>query len=303
MKRVLVTGASGFIGRHCLPLLKKRGFEVYAVSSKKLVSTSDDIKWIQCDLFNSRSLKELLATINPTHLLHFAWFTFPGKFWGARENLDWLKSSIDLVEAFALQGGKRAVLSGTCAEYDWGSSEFIEGKTPCLPQTLYGASKLALHLILESLAKQMGFSQAWGRIFYLYGPHEYPQRFVPAVINGLLQKKTVPCSHGTQIRDFLHVQDVADAFVALLDSEVQGVVNIGSGVGVSLRQVIETIIERLGDRELVQFGALPAPQNDPASLIADTKRLKEEVRWSPHFNLEHGLNEAITWWKGEINSQ
>ena len=300
MKKVLVTGASGFIGRHCLPLLKERGYDVYAISSKAPLAASDGIHWIQFDLLNNKNVKELMATIGPSHFLHFAWMTTPGKLWNSRDNLEWLKVSIDLIEAFALQGGKRAVFSGTCAEYDWSATEFVEGKTRCLPRTLYGSSKLALHLLTETLSKEFGFSQAWGRIFYLYGPHEYPQRFVPAVIRGLLQKTPIPCSHGNQIRDFLHVQDVADAFVTLLESEVEGVVNIGSGGGVSLKQVIEKITDRLGEHSLIKYDLMPVPQDDPHILVAYTKRLNEEVRWNPKYTLQEGIDEAIAWWKEEL---
>jgi UDP-glucuronate decarboxylase len=300
MKKVLITGANGFIGRSCLPLLQKRGYEIYALSSKKPSSLENGIQWIQCNLLYSDTVNQLMSSLKPTHLLHLAWITVPGALWKSLDNLTWLKVSLDLIKSFALNEGKRAVIAGTCAEYDWGANEFIEGKTPCLPRTIYGSSKLALHLLLESLAKEIGFSQAWGRLFYLYGPHEHPQRFVPSVINGLLKKQPVPCSHGNQIRDFLHVQDVADAFVTLLDKEVQGVVNIGSGVGISLRQMIEKIIAKLGDKELIQFDALTVPSDDPVSLVANVKRLNEELNWRPKYGLEEGLKETISWWKNEL---
>jgi nucleoside-diphosphate-sugar epimerase len=300
MKKVLVSGATGFIGGHCIPFLKERGYEIYALSSKKPSGALDDVHWIQHDLLGSTSIREVISSIKPSHLLHLAWVTAHGKLWEARENLDWLKTSIDILEAFACEGGKRAVVAGTCAEYDWSGMEFSEANSYCRPHSLYGSSKLSMYLVLQALAKKIGFSQAWGRIFYLYGPHETPSRFIPSIIRGLLKKEAVPCTHGSQIRDFLHVQDVASAFAALLDSEVQGAVNIASGSGVSLKEVIEKISACLGGSELVQFGALSVPQNEPACMIADTRRLREAVGWVPSLSLDEGINNAITWWKEQF---
>lgn len=303
MKKVLITGATGFIGRNCLPSLKKSGFEIYAISSKPQENGSDGgVNWTQMDLLHN-GIKELVDQIKPTHLLHLAWVTTPGQYWTSLDNLGWLTSSIDLLEAFATGGGKRAVMAGTCAEYDWNETEFSESKTLCRPRSLYGSSKLALHLLLESLAKQMGFSQAWGRIFYPYGPHEYTARFIPTIINGVLKKESIPCSHGNQIKDFLHVEDVANAFVSLLESEVQGAINIGSGEGLPLRKVIEQITDLLGGKEWIHFDAIPARKDEPTRLVADVTRLKRELQWKQKYNLEEGLCQTIAWWKKEIVNQ
>ncbi|MBI3258647.1 MAG: NAD(P)-dependent oxidoreductase [Ignavibacteriae bacterium] len=298
MKRVLITGGTGFVGRHCIPFLKQRGFEVFALSSKPHLA-SPGITWMQCDLLSTPSLTKCMTLVAPTHLLHLAWNVIPGKFWTSPDNLKWLKVSIDLVEAFAEQGGKRIVAAGTCAEYDWNATEFSEAATICRPHSLYGACKSALHMILESLAMQKGFSQAWGRIFYLYGPHEYPERFIPSIIQGILEKKRVPCTHGNQIRDFLYVEDVASAFAALLESDVQGAVNIGSGEGIAVKDVVKIIGAYLEGTEFVNLGAIPLPLHEPSQMIANTSRLNGELHWKPKFCLENGLHHTVEWWKKE----
>ncbi|NJM40384.1 MAG: NAD-dependent epimerase/dehydratase family protein [Anaerolineae bacterium] len=150
-------------------------------------------------------------------------------------------------------------------------------------------------------AAQAKFERGVGfRIFLLYGPHEPPQKLVPAVVRAVLQGEPARTSHGQQVRDVLHVQDVADAFVALLGSEVQGAVNIASGVPVALREVVLMIGEQLGRRELIQLGALPAAPNDPPKLVADVTRLRDEVGWRPKINLTTGLANTIEWWRSQL---
>ncbi|HEY0322876.1 MAG TPA: NAD(P)-dependent oxidoreductase [Pyrinomonadaceae bacterium] len=299
MKRVLLTGATGFIGRHCVPPLQARGFEIHAVSS----NVRDDeralsgIHWKRANLLSRDEVAELMASVQPTHLLHFAWEVTPGKFWASVENLRWVQASLDLLQEFASAGGSRVVMAGTCAEYDWRYGYCSEHLTPLAPRTLYGVCKHSLQMMVAAVAEQLNVSTAWGRVFFLYGTHESPQRLVPQVIRGLLQRERVGCTEGHQLRDFLYVEDVADAFVALLDSETEGAVNIASGKPVAVREIVTRIAEQLGGRELVAFGALPTPEDEPPLLVADTTRLNAEVGWKPAYNLDKGLTRTIEWWK------
>jgi len=151
--------------------------------------------------------------------------------------------------------------------------------------------------MLNAWSKQMGSSAAWGRLFHLYGPHESAGRLVASVIQSILQEQPALCTHGRQIKDFLHVQDAADALVALLDSNVQGPVNIASGEPIAVAEVVQEIADQLERPNLVRFGALPAAENEPPLLKADVARLRDEVGWSPRYDLASGLAETITWWK------
>ncbi len=299
MKKVLLTGASGFIGRHCLPALAARGYEIHAVSAKEhaAIRTPDGVRWHQADLLDTAQVSVLLAQIEPTHLLHSAWYATPGKYWTAPENFRWVEASLRLLQTFAACGGQRVVATGSCAEYDWRYGYCSEKVTPLYPTTTYGTCKHALQLMLGALCKQMGLSAAWGRLFFLYGQHEYAERLVASVIRSILQGQPARCAHGQQIRDFLYVQDAADALVALLDSEATGAFNIASGLPVTLQQVVEEIGAQLKRPELIQLGALPAPENEPRLLLADVARLRDEVGWMPQYDLARGLAETIGWWK------
>ncbi len=289
MKRVLLTGATGFIGRHCLPSLLASGYEVHAVSSNSPPKTLPGVQWHQTDLLDAKQVVKLVTGVQPTHLLHFAWFVVPGKYWTSLENLRWVQASLDLLDAFASSGGERVVMAGSCTEYDWKYGYCSEQTTPLIPSALYGSCKHALQIMLNTFAKQIGISAAWGRIFFLYGPHEHPARLVASVIRSLLNNEPARCSHGNQIRDFLYVQDVADAFVALLESDVSGPVNIGSGHPVALKDIICKIAKEVNRQDLIQLGALPTSANEPPLLVADVSRLSNEVSWVPRYDLDQGL--------------
>src|SRR5258706_1738280 len=117
MKRVLVTGARGFIGRRTLPLLSTHGFEVHAVTSREIVPGDPKVTWHRADLLDGRQIDSLIATIAPTHLLHLAWIATPGSYQTSAENLRWLEAGIHLTRSFSITGGKRLVAAGSCAEY------------------------------------------------------------------------------------------------------------------------------------------------------------------------------------------
>jgi nucleoside-diphosphate-sugar epimerase len=282
-RRVLVTGASGFIGRHVVPLLQSRGFNVHAIGRN------------QVDLFIPGIAAALIDRLRPTHLLHLAWNAVPERFWVAPDNLNWVAASLLLHRAFAAAGGKRAVYVGSCAEYDWSHSLLDETETACAPATLYGIAKDSLRRLLQ--ASPEGVQLAWARVFFVYGPHEAPVRLVPDVITSLLAGREAICGDGLAERDFLHVADVAAALVALLESEVSGPVNIASGVCLPLREVISRIAEQIGRPELVRFGMRPTPLAEPRRLAAAVRRLRDEVGFRPSYNLDHGLAETIAWWR------
>jgi len=296
MKSVLLTGASGFIGHHCIEPLLARGYEVHAVSTRA-AKQDKRVQWHQADLLQTGAVRSLLAEVKPTHLLHLAWFVVPGKLITSPENFSWVRASMELVQEFAAQGGKRLTVCGSGYEYDWNYGYCSEKLTPAAPNTVYGACKQALNLLVQSFAGQSSLSAAWGRVFFLYGPNEHPQRLVSSVILSLLKGDAAKCSHGRQIRDYMHVQDVADGLVGLLDSEATGSVNVSSGQATTLREIVLTIGRLLERPELIQLGAIPARANDTPLVVGENARLLSEVGWKQQFELEAGLRQTIDWWK------
>lgn len=283
MNTVLVTGASGFIGRRCLPLLAARGFEVHGVSSRDKQASN----WHRCDLLDAAAAEALIDRLRPTHLLHLAWIADPGVFWTSPANLAWLEAGVRLARRFFERGGRRAVGMGSCAEYAASAVPCTESATPLEPETLYGESKAAMSFALRAAARGSG-SWAWARLFFPYGPGEPPGRFIPSVIGGLRRGERVDCTHGRQVRDFVYVDDVASACAALLDSESNGAYNVGCGEGRSLRDVAEEIVRETGRAELIRFGARETPAYDPPYVVADITKIRG-LGWKPGVGLREGI--------------
>lgn len=299
MKRVLVTGATGCIGRHALPELVTHGWEVHAVSSRG-VAENADIVWHQADLLDPQQVRLVTKRARASHLLHLAWYIAPGRWASAPENFAWVQASLELLHAFQRDGGTRVVTAGSCLEYDWNYGYCSEIRTPCAPHTAYGVCKHALQMLTSAFTAGTDLTSAWGRVFFLYGPYEHPERLVASVVRSLLSGEPARCSHGNQIRDYLFAQDVADAFVALLDSNLTGPVNIASGQPVALKDIVTRIGSLVGRADLIRLGAIPAAPTDTPLVVADITRLRDELGWRPRWSLDQGLEPTIAWWRSRM---
>lgn len=299
MKRVLITGGTGFIGRQAIPKLLALGYEVHLASRTPPEIYRDEpfVHCHRCDLFDQQQQASLIEEVCPSHLMHFAWCTTPGEYWTSPENIEWVQCSLALLQSFIKAGGRRVVFAGTCAEYDWSHGHCSESSTPAAPASPYGVCKNALRQIFDSYCRRTGVQGAWGRIFFLYGPYEHPSRLVPSTIQSLLQGKRALCNHGQLVRDFLHVSDVAAAFVALLESDVTGCVNIASGRPIAIREIVDTIAGQMGCRQLVDYGKSAISDGQPQMLVGDAIRLSEEVSFRPQIDLTEGLSTTIDWWR------
>ena len=313
-RRVLVTGAGGFIGRTSLASLRAAGFDVHAVlgasadAARAPARAPDGVSVHRADLLDAREVDGLISLVRPTHLLHFAWIATPGIYWRSAENYRWLAAGTHLLGAFEAGGGVRAVMAGSCAEYDWSKAGVCDERTTPLAEgpnrgdaTPYAECKIAMSRVLGEFGRAHRLSTAWGRIFFQYGPGEDPRRLVSSVIIDLLSGREAACTPGTQIRSFLHVEDVGAAFVALLTADVQGAVNIGSADRTTIAGLLGRIADRIGRPELIKLGARAMPASEPPLLVPDIGRLRTEVGFEPRWSLDSGLEDTISWWRKRLS--
>lgn len=299
--RVLVTGATGFVGRWAVEGLVRRKHDVIALSRGRRQSAG--ASGVHANLLDPAETRRIVAEARPDAILHCAWFVEPGLFWNAGENLDWIAATMNLARCAARAGVRRFVGVGTCFEYAWPAEGACdEAATPVRPTTLYAVAKDATRRALASWSAGQNISFAWARLFFLYGPDEHPGRLVPSLACNLARGLPAPLSDGTLVRDFMDVRDAGDALAALTVSGVQSEVNIGSGRAVTLADVADCL-GRVAERpNLIAKGALPHRPNEPPRIVAAIHRLQAETGVAPPRTLEQGLAESYAWWRSQTES-
>ncbi len=300
VKRVLVTGLCGFVGRNVVAPLLDRKFEVHGTTSRAGQSPVAGVEHLhEIDLLAGDAASALISKVAPTHLLHLAWAPSGLRMRDPAENQAWARASISLFETFGCAGGRRAVFAGSCAEYDWSHEVLNEATTPSKPATVYGAAKNAVREAIAARPGALEKGSAWARLFFLYGPYEPRGRLVSDICIGLIENRPVELSEGRQERDYLHVADAAEALAALLDGDAEGVINIASGKSVAVRDVARLLGERAGRPDLLAFGRRPLAPGEPPRLVADVGRLNRDLGFFPKYRLEAGLAQTLDWWRNE----
>ena len=287
MKKVLVTGASGLIGSAAVPFLKERGFEVYALSTKRS-GTADGVCWLKADLFDQKAVEDILDKVRPEFLLHLAWQS-TGNF-DDNSNYEFLTASVNLLRAFADHGGKRVVMAGTYAEYGYHEG-VLEESRPAEPINAYSRCKAFLCDVAQDFCSRNGVSFGWARIFSVYGREKDPRRLTADVINHLNRNETVTIRSGSLIRDYIYVKDAGAALACLLDGKTEGIVNICTGKGTSIHDYVMTIARAMHKENLVRFEEQSSSQQ--TVVVGDSTRLNLEAGFSPAWIMEEAVKEII----------
>ena len=301
--RLLITGASGFVGAATLEAALHAGHEVMAPvrpesRAHRLDPFIGQYQRVAVDLRDTAGLTAAMAAFKPDVVLHLAW-------WGVanaarferRQVSDNIEAACVLIEAAAASGAGAFIGVGSQGEYGAGTT-MTEEELP-RPTSLYGAAKVATLFLTRQLSAQAGLRFAWLRLFSTYGPDDNDGWLIPMLIQEMLAGRRPKTTLGTQTWDWLHVEDVARALIAVAETQTAvGIFNLGSGRAVPVRAVVERIRDLAAPGMELKFGEIPFRPDQVMTMQADISRPTTHTSWRPLIALEDGLASTVDWYRG-----
>lgn len=271
MKTILLTGATGFVGKQIFKALSKSNVRIVPVvrtSKESSFQNQPNVDRIVCspDIFQESADWWAEQCDDIDVVIHAAWYAEPGKYLQSSKNMDCLIGSLILAKGAAIAGVRRFVGIGTCFEYDL-STGVLSTDTPLNPLTPYAGAKAALYMGISHWLPEHSVEFAWCRLFYLYGEGEDERRLVPYLRKQLAKGEVVELTSGNQIRDFLDVSEAGRIIADVALGGQSGPINVCSGVPITVRQLAESIADEYGRRDLLDFGARPENLFDPQCIV------------------------------------
>jgi len=304
-KRVLITGATGFIGANLTREFLKFGFEVYIftrVTSNKwrLNDILKDVKEYCVDLSDGERLEKIILDIRPEIILHTAVYGgFPFQKDTNKIMQTNIVGTVNILSACSRVGFDIFVNTGSSSEYGIKDSPMRE--TDLLePNNEYGVSKASATLFCQTKAKSEKLPIVTLRLFSPYGYYEEPARLIPSVIVACLRGEKPKVSSPDPVRDFIFIEDIINAYVKVINTrkEVEGeIFNIGYGRQYSVGEVVSRIIELTGNRVKPEWKSITNPRVEPITWVADISKTKRFLNWQPRYDFEKGLEKTIKWFE------
>ncbi len=293
---VLVTGGTGFVGRHLVNMLRSEGAEVTLLTRRAAPAEPDDVRTVIGDLADTNSLRDAVTAASPDIVIHLAGYTDPVRDLARSSQAMSENLTATMALAEAAQGIRAFVHAGTGEEYGRQPAPFSEDLPPS-PLSPYSASKLATTLWLKMMHDSFGFPAVTCRVFLAYGPGQAPPKLIPSAIAAALKGEDFPMTSGRQNREFTYVDDLCDALIraATIPAAHGQILNIGTGEQMQISEVVHLIYDLSESRGQPLLGAIPDRPNDMQEYAADISRAKAVLGWEPHTSLDTGLRRTIDW--------
>jgi dTDP-6-deoxy-L-talose 4-dehydrogenase (NAD+) len=282
--KVLLTGASGFVGQHLVAALLERGCQVRAVARREEPARAlpwfDQVEFVSADIHGADTDVAALCD-GVDALVHLAWPGLPN-YQGLFHFEHNLMADYAFIKRAVEAGVGQVQVTGTCFEYGLQSGPLGE-QVECRPANPYGLAKHSLHLFLDSLRKQQPFTLQWARLFYLHGPGQNPNSLLAALDRAIdAGQPRFDMSGGEQLRDFLPIETAA-AHLAdlLLKRDFSGAVNICSGQPIAVRSLVERHCAVRQSAIALNLGHYPYPAHEPMAFWGDARRLQALLADAP----------------------
>ena len=305
MNKVLLTGASGFLGSHIAEELVKLNFYVIALKRTssdigRCESFKEKIKWVNCD-YLSQAEAEIIEC-RPEILIHAAWNGVK-----ASDRFSWIEQEknlsylITLLKIAKKAGISKIISLGSQAEYGSFEGE-VDESYPCNPNNAYGATKLCSYILLKTFSEQNNLSWLWIRLFSVFGPREGNNWLIPATINNLLDKKEMTLTACEQKYDYLFVKDFVSGIISTIrcSEDKSGIYNLASGNSIKLKEILAFLEEHLSpDKKLLKIGVLPYRPGQVMNMQGNSDLFNKSFSFKPLYNIYDGLDETIKYYTNE----
>jgi UDP-glucose 4-epimerase len=302
--RCLVTGASGFLGACLVQKLLERQHEVTILLRPnscpvRLQGCLERVSILYGSLEDLSELEAELQQKPVDAVFHLAWSGVTGEFRNSTEPaIQNLIGSLRLWDLLRKNSCSVFIGVGSQAEYGPQAIALAEN-LPTSPQTVYGASKLALGVLLKQLCSSTGMRFTWMRLLSAYGPGDDERHMVPSLINALLHGEKPALTAGEQIWDYLYVDDAATALCAVLENKASGIFNLGSGQPCVLRDFVTLLRDSINPALPLGFGETPYRPDQVMYLEADISRLTAATGWKPTTSLAEGIRKTVEWYRNQ----
>ncbi len=302
MPRVLLTGATGFIGSHVIRCLLARDCEIMILMRPqsdpwRIADVLPHLHVIHADLADVSNVADDICAFAPDVTVHLAWYGVGNRHRNDPQQVSNISATLNLLDVAHRAGTHSWIGLGSQAEYGV-YNRAISEDTPANPTTLYGVVKLSTCLLTQRLCRIYGMRWVWLRLFSSYGPGDHPGWMIPYVILTLLRGERPALTAGEQRWDYLFVEDVAEAICSVMvKSNAQGVFNLGSGEAHTVRSIVERIRDLIDPSLPLGFGEIPYRPDQIMHLQADITRLRQATGWKPMVSLDEGLKHTIDWYR------